>query len=96
MHELGDDLSQPRMLDFCFTFPLRRQAVAFAEIVDDRDLEVCISYHSERELWQAIVKRHMIPTHRDITVLELTLAGHAESFGGEADGWGCLKVKRKE
>jgi hypothetical protein len=79
------------MMDFCFAFPERRQSLAFAEIVDDRDLEVCISYYEGREMWQAIVKRHMIPTHRDITALELRLAAHAESVGGEADGWGCFK-----
>ena len=35
MYARGDDLSQPRMVDFCFAFPGRRQALAFAEIVDD-------------------------------------------------------------
>ena len=47
-------------------------------------------------MWQAIVKRHMIPIHPDITALELALTGHALSVGGEADGWGCMKVDRKE
>jgi hypothetical protein len=95
MHDGGDDLSQPRMMDFCFAFPERRQALAFAEIVDDRDLEVCISYYEEREMWQAIVQRHMVPTHRDITALERRLSAQAESVGGEPDGWGCMQVDRK-
>jgi hypothetical protein len=90
----GDDLSQPRMMDFCYIFPERRQALAFAEIVDDRELEVCISYNDKRDMWDAIVKRYMIPTHRDITALELSLAAHAELVGGEADGWGCMAVKK--
>ena len=90
MYDDGDDMSQPRIIDFCFAFPERKQALAFAEIVDDRDVEVCISYYEEREMWQAIAKRHMIPTHQDITALELSLAAHAQSVGGEADGWGCI------
>jgi len=94
MQHGGDDLTQPRIIDFCFAFAERRQALAFAEVVDDRDLEVCISYYEERDMWQAIVKRYMIPTHRDITALESSLTAHAESVGGDADGWGCMKVAR--
>lgn len=95
MYEKGDDLTQPRTIDFSFAFSKRRQALAFAEIVDDRNLEVCISYYGEREMWQAIVKRHMIPTHDEITSLESHLTAHAEQAGGEADGWGCMLVKTK-
>jgi hypothetical protein len=91
----GGDLSQPRMMDFCHIFPERRQALAFADIVDNRDLTVCISYYEERDMWQVTVKRYMIPTYKDVTALELSLAAHAESIGGEADGWGCMTVKRK-
>ena len=92
MWDGGDNLSQPRMMDFCYIFPERRKALAFAEIVDDRELEVCISYNEERDMWDAIVKRYMIPTHHDITAFELSLAAYAESVGGKADGWGCFRV----
>ena len=95
MQSSGDDLAQPRMIDFCFAFPERRQALAFAEVVDNRELEVCISYYDEREMWQAIVKRYMVPTHADITAVESALSDRAESVGGEADGWGCFQVDRK-
>jgi hypothetical protein len=95
MYDDGDDLTQPRIIDFCFAFPERRQALAFAEIVDDRAFEVCISYYEEREMWEAIVKRYMVPTHRDITALEMRLAVQAESVGGELDGWGCMQVDKK-
>jgi hypothetical protein len=91
----GDDLSQPRMIDFCHIFRERRQALAFADIIDDKELEVCISYNRRREMWDAIVKRYMIPTHHDITTFELSLAAKAGSVGGEADGWGCMTVKKQ-
>lgn len=91
----GDDLSKPRMMDFCHIFPERRQALAFAEMVDDRELEVCISYYEERELWQVIVRRYMIPTYKEVTALELLLASQAESVGGEPDGWGCMMEKKQ-
>lgn len=83
------------MIDFCHIFSERRQALAFADIVDGKELKVCISYNERRDMWDAIVKRYMIPTHRDITTFELWLAAHAESVGGEADGWGCMIVNKK-
>jgi hypothetical protein len=94
MAKNGDDLSRPRMIDFCHVFPERRQALAFAEIVDDRELTVCISYNGGRDMWDAIVKRHMIPTYQDITAFEMSLASYAESVGGKADGWGCMVQKK--
>ena len=38
----------------------------------------------------------MIPTHQGVTALESVLAARAESVHGEADGWGCMMVKRKD
>jgi hypothetical protein len=92
----GDDLSKPRIIDFCHTFPQRRQAIAFAELLDDRHLEVCISYNEGREMWDATVKRYMLPTYQDISAFELSLASKAESLGGEADGWGCFIQEERE
>ena len=63
----GDDLSKPRMIDFCQIFPERRQALAFADLVEDKQLEVCISYYEEPEMWQVTVKRYMIPTYENVT-----------------------------
>lgn len=92
----GDDISQPRVIDYCHIFPERRQALAFAELIDDQELEVCISYYKPRNMWEATVKRYMVPTHEDVTAFELSLAAKAEALGGEADGWGCMTVKKKE
>ena len=96
MFDGGDDLSKPRTLDFCFIFSERQLALAFAELVNEREFEVCISYYEAREMWEAKVRRHMIPTHRDITALESELAARAASVRGKADGWGCMAVKKKD
>ena len=95
LYESGDDLSKHRVIDFSFAFPERKQAIAFSEIVEEKDLEVCISYYEERSMWQAIVKRFMVPTHRAISETEANLAAKAKSVGGEADGWGCMQIDRK-
>jgi hypothetical protein len=92
MFASGDNLSKPRIIDFCFAFAERSEALTFAELVDEQDLEVCISFYNERGCWQAIVKRHMVPEHGDIAALERLLTHRATSVGGEADGWGCMQV----
>lgn len=95
-HDGGDDLSQPRIIDFSFIFLDRRGALSFAQMVDDPDKEVCISFYEPKQTWQTTVKYRMVPTHRDITALESELATKAESVGGKADGWGCFRISRKQ
>ncbi len=94
MYAAGDDLTKPRMIDFSFIFPERRQALAFADIVDDKDKEVCISYYEDREMWEVIVQHHMVPDHSAIAAMEAALTVKADSVGGKADGWGCMQVSR--
>jgi len=96
MYVGGDDLTQARMIDFCFIFPERRQALAFAAVVDDKDKEVSISYYEEREMWEVIVQNYMVPDHNAVTEMEAALTQKANSVDGKADGWGCMQVRRKD
>jgi hypothetical protein len=91
----GDDLSKPRITEFLHVFAERPQALAFAGVVDDRQDEVCISFNDGSEMWDVIVKRHMVPTHEEITAIQNSLTAQAEQAGGKADGWGCVTVKKK-
>ena len=95
MYTGGDDLSQPRIIDFCFIFDDRRHALVFAGAIEDQESEVCISYYREREMWQVVVKHCMIPDHAGITALETALASKAQAAGGRADGWGCMQVHQQ-
>jgi hypothetical protein len=92
MQEQGDDLTQPRMIDYCFVFAARAAALEFAQSVLGEDLEVCLSYFETRRMWQVVVKKFMTPTHAEISALEAELMVHAKSLQGEADGWGCMQV----
>lgn len=94
MHEMGDDLDAPRVVEFHFVFPERIQSLKFIEAVDDRELAVCVSYYEEQNMWQTTVTRFMVPTHGDITGTELFLTEKARAVGGEPDGWGCMSVKK--
>ncbi len=92
MREGADSLEKPRMIDFCFAFPEREQALEFARAVPEEDLEVCISRYEERAMWQVIVRKFMLPEHSLIGALECDLTSRAVSAGGEADGWGCMRI----
>ena len=92
MYDGGDDLTKSRLVDFCFVFPDREQALAFIRDVDDKEVETCLSWYRAKSSWQVIVKRRMVPNHTDITALEVNLTLKAKKVGGQADGWGCMQV----
>lgn len=92
MYDGGDDLIQSRLVDFCFAFPDREQALAFIRDVDNQEVETCLSWYRPKSLWQVIVKHDMVPNHTDITTLEANLTLKAKKAGGDADGWGCMQV----
>lgn len=92
MYEAGDDLSQARLVDFFFIFSRREQALMFAREVDDKRLEICLSWYQSKSAWQVVVKCDLVPDHSSITDLETRLASGAKDAGGKADGWGCMQV----
>jgi hypothetical protein len=95
MYDGGDDLTQPRVINFNFVFPDRKQALAFVDEVADQTVEACLSWYQRKSLWQVIVKRKMVPDHAGITAMESSLTLKAVNVGGSADGWGCFKVPRR-
>ncbi len=92
MRDGGDLLVKPRMIDYCFVFPDREWSIEFARAITESDLEVCLSYYEERKMRQAIVQKYMIPEHGAIGALEVELTRRAILVGGEADGWGCMRI----
>ena len=88
----GDTLTTSRTVDFCFAFPAREKAIAFASAVPEKEYEACISFYEERDMWQVIVKKFMLPNHPDITSIEADLSIRAQEAGGEPDGWGCMRI----
>ena len=93
MYDGGDDLTEARVVDFCFVFPDRRAALRFLESVDDPTVEVCLSW--ERALWEVTVKSYIVPEHGTITTIESTLTVKAERVGGIPDGWGCMTIPKE-
>lgn len=95
MHDRGDDLTQPRVVDFFFVFPDRDQALAFIREVDDKTAETCLSWYRGKSMWQVIVKYDMVPDYARITAIESTVTLKAKDLGGRADGWGCMQISRR-
>ncbi len=95
MYAGGDDLTRSRVVDFCFVFPDREQALTFVREVADQTVETCLSWYRGKSMWEVIVKRDMLPDHGGITQMESALTAKAEKVGGKADGWGCLTIPRQ-
>jgi hypothetical protein len=95
LYDCGDDLTQSRIVDFCFIFPDREQALAFVRDVADQTVKTRLSWYQARSMWQVIVKRDMIPDHGGITPMESALTMKANKVGGKADGWGCMAIPRR-
>jgi hypothetical protein len=91
----GDDLTQSRVVDYCFVFPDREQALAFVRDVDDQAFEACVSWYRVKSMWQVVMKRDMVPDYAGITAVESTLTLKAKKAGGRADGWGCMQIPRR-
>jgi hypothetical protein len=92
MYEGGDELTQSRIIDFCFVFADREQALMFVRDVDDQTVETCLSWYRGKSMWQVIVKHDMVPDHAKITAMESSLTSKAKKVGGKADGWGCMQI----
>lgn len=96
MFDGGDDLTQSRIVDFCFVFTDRGQALAFVRDVDDQTVETCLSWYRGKSVWQVIVKHGMVPEHARITAMESILTVKAKKAGGSADGWGCMQIPKQK
>jgi len=93
LHDGGDSLLKPRIIEFQFIFPERAQALDFARAIPEKEYEVCLSYYEERAMWQAEVKKYMIPEHAEITEIEAELSRRAAPLNGLPDGWCCFRIK---
>jgi hypothetical protein len=92
MYEGGDDLTQPRMVEFQHIFPTKERAIEFIAATTNETDYCELSWYAEEESWNVQVRRYMVPTHADITSLEESLAAIARGIGGREDGWGCMRI----
>lgn len=89
----GDDLSQPRDVEFYLVFAEEADAQAFAREADALEgLDVLPPERDEEGIWQVTAIRYMKPEHAAITAREHELAELATRHRGYPDGWGCMHI----
>jgi hypothetical protein len=88
----GDDLSQPRDVDFTVVFPDQRSAEGFARDIAELGYRTSAEFAEVEEgfPWDVIVIKHMKPTHQEIVEFEDLLQRTADIWAGRNDGWGCF------
>jgi len=88
----GDNLTKPRDVDFTVVFATEESAQEFAEHLVGYGYKVSVSNSNcVPDLpWDAVVTKHMVPSHGGITQFEEELQEIAEGLGGRNDGWGCF------
>ncbi|MCA9046963.1 MAG: ribonuclease E inhibitor RraB [Planctomycetaceae bacterium] len=93
LFESGDPLTEPREINFHFTFPTRGEAIGFIEVLDYADIRLELSWYVEGECWQVTVVKFMLPDHKALTDLENRLIEISQPLGGKAEGWGCFSLE---
>ncbi len=92
MEAQGDDLTQPRDVDFTVAFANASSAEQFAEHFRALGHEVSVEFtETNQDLpWDVVVVQHMVPSHDGITSFENLLQSVADGWGGHNEGWGCF------
>jgi hypothetical protein len=94
----GDDLSQPRIVDFTHVFPDEASGRGFADQAEAEGLFAAIERTDVVEdlPWEVVIEHPLAPNYAALTALEHKLGKMAGQFGGRADGWGCETVVGEE
>jgi regulator of RNase E activity RraB len=89
----GDDLSQPREIDFNHLFEEKDKAEAFMNAALQQGYEnVDCDFWDDQGKWQTAVHVFMVPELEEIDEIEAELDKIANSLGGSPDGWGCMEI----
>lgn len=94
MYEDGDDMSQPRDIDFTVVLTNSDAVQEFGNYFYTLGLQVKAKKNdtvSELQ-WDVVVTVNMLPTHEGITAFEEKLEKIAAPLGGRNDGWSCFQV----
>ncbi|PVZ65384.1 ribonuclease E inhibitor RraB [Pelagibaculum spongiae] len=94
MQQSGDQLQQPREIEFSIAFSDEDAAAQFAQFLLLQRQKVMLRDEPESaEPVEVLVWVEMEPDHQQITGFEDLLLQHAKPLGGKNAGWGCFGVK---
>ena len=87
LEQAGDDLTQPRTLEFVLYCPTQESARKAAEQVRGDGFEVSVRPSARSSDWLCLAIRRMVPEPGALSLVRTRLDRLAESVGGEYDGW---------
>lgn len=93
MTQQGDDLTQPRDIEFAYVFDDAVAAKAFCAWAERQGYAATVETREDAGT-DVIVRENMVPDLHTLTDLELALAASAQKHAGEPDGWGCFAVPK--
>ncbi|MDN3653350.1 ribonuclease E inhibitor RraB [Thalassotalea ponticola] len=90
MEQAGIDLSQPIRVEYFQLFEQEVNAKAFAESVQQGELEAEVSVHPDQTpgVWDVDCTITMIPSYDNIVAMEQKFEQMAAKYDGYNDGWG--------
>jgi len=97
MRSKGDELTQPRELDFTVILPSEEAAINFAlgclRSGFKVEMEQSDEHNGDGLDWTVTVYTCAVPSHSDISTLEQSLGEFAAPLGGRTSGWSSVFVR---
>lgn len=95
LRDRGDNLTEPRPIDFSVVFCRETNAIRFMELFSSTNSPISMSVDLEEEVWDVTVTCSMVPEFAAIQEYERRILEIAEPLSGSNDGWGCFAVLEK-
>ena len=87
----GDDLNQPREIQFSVIFASQEQALKFGAVLleNNQKLSFCPFLEDQEHPWEITAYPEMAATYDNIIGYQALLEANARQFEGVYDGWYC-------
>ncbi len=92
LHVRGEDLSEPREIEFVHVMPTRVAAEQMASQVRALGFTAKLHQPGNGDVWELIATTFMVPTHGEITYTEIRLSQIARDLGGREDAWHAFRT----
>ena len=92
MQQAGDDLEQPREVEFSVLFPSQALALQFGQLLleNNQKLSFCPYQGDEAFPWEITAYPFMAASYENIAAYQELLTSSVAPFSGKYDGWYCL------
>lgn len=94
MQQTGDDLEQPREVEFSVLFPTQALALQFGQLLLENNQKLSFTPFQDNEEypWEITAYPHMSPSYENVTAYQELLETSGEPLKGMFDGFYCVSV----